>query len=476
VAFLDLFDVFHIYISFCENMVSILSFSFIIICILLSTLQQSSSFTLTETNSNIRNTISTADNDNSKRNFVNILSAQCSGKIRKNKSSMILQVLSSGEELVSTSIWEDLATFLLKIQYPTVTSNNNNMMYPDLPEREKLRRQLVTILRVGLPSAASGLTAFLFFPIISLGLADLFNNEEVLFVLSTDSSQFIQDMQVVVGFLFSLLIGQTYYFMYQQQESIYNALFSEVSEAKSLLEQSSLVCQGRGFYPQILRSINQYVEEDLKKLRSFEPAVLLSKKPSDDPLESIMYLTSVGLPGTIYDTVRSLRQARAERLGALQRKLPQLHLTFLWLLASLELLSFPVLGAGVQTVGGYNTLTVEGIFFGVMASGVVMVMLVVYELYSPSGGAYNVDGVLGVMVRGMEEELDLRMKGDYGINSLNPTAEKFNDGGNEMVQLLVDQKQEELGKVEDEEIAVKQSSRSRVNRWLIKKCVGWLEE
>ena len=312
-------------------MVSILSFSYIIICILLSTLQQSSSFTLTETNSNIRNTISTFNNDNSKRNLVNILSAQCSGKIRKNKSSMILQVLSSGEELVSTSIWEDLATFLLQIQYPTVTSNNNNMMYPDLPEREKLRRQLVTILRVGLPSAASGLTAFLFFPIISLGLADLFNNEEVLFVLSTDSSQFIQDMQVVVGFLFSLLIGQTYYFMYQQQESIYNALFSEVSEAKSLLEQSSLVCQGRGFYPQILRSINQYVEEDLKKLRSFEPAVLLSKKPSDDPLESIMYLTSVGLPGTIYDTVRSLRQARAGRLGALQRKLPQLHLTFLWL-------------------------------------------------------------------------------------------------------------------------------------------------
>lgn len=297
----------------------------------------------------------------------------------------------------------------------------------------------------------------------------------MLFVLSTDSSQFVQDMQIVVGFLFSLLIGQTYYFMYQQQESIYTALFLEVSEAKSLLEQVSLVCQGRNFYPEVLKSMQQYVEKDLKKLQSFDPALLLSKRPIDDPLESIMYMTSVGLPGAIYDTVRSLRQARADRLGALQRKLPQFHLIFLWLLAILELLSFPVLASGVQTVGGYNNLTVEGFLFGVMVSGVVMVMLVVYELWRPGGGAYNVDGVLGIMVRGLEEELELRMKGDqYGSTLLNPTAEILNYDVT-MDQILLDQEREKQAE-NIEEIEVSQRRPSRLRRWFVNFFFGWLKD
>merc|ERR1719469_521926 len=184
-----------------------------------------------------------------------------------------------------------------------------------------------------------------------------------------------------------------------------------------------------------------------------------------------MYMTSVGLPGSIYVTVRSLRQARAERLAALQRKLPQLHLLFLWLLAVLELLSFPVLGSGVQTVGGYNILTVEGLLFGIMTSAVVMVMLVVYELWRPAGGAYNVDGVLGVMVRGMEEELNLRMQGGaYGSNLLNPTPEKL-DLDDNIDQMVLLQKQEEQGENEVETV-VKQR---RVSRF-VRNCVSWLME
>jgi hypothetical protein len=33
--------------------------------------------------------------------------------------------------------------------------------------------------------------------------------------------------------------------MYQQQEAVFVSLFGEVTEAKSLLEQVALVCQGR---------------------------------------------------------------------------------------------------------------------------------------------------------------------------------------------------------------------------------------
>jgi hypothetical protein len=112
----------------------------------------------------------------------------------------------------------------------------------------------------------------------------------------------------------------------------------------------------------------------------------------------------------VYETVRSLRQARAQRLGALQRKLPTIHMALLWVLATIELVSFPLLGAGTQTIGGYNVLTVEGVLFGIMTFGIVMTLRVVFELWKPRGGAYNVDGVLAVMVKGLEEELGIRME------------------------------------------------------------------
>ena len=75
-------------------------------------------------------------------------------------------------------------------------------------------------------------------------------------------------------------------------------------------------------YSKVLESISKYVKSDLKQLQA-DPAILISSRPVDDPLESIMYLTSVGVPSSVYETVRSLRQARAARLGALQRKLPK---------------------------------------------------------------------------------------------------------------------------------------------------------
>lgn len=71
-----------------------------------------------------------------------------------------------------------------------------------------------------------------------------------------------------------------------------------------------------------------------------------------------------------------LFRARAGRLGALQRKLPPIHLLLLWILAAIELVSFPLLGAGTQTIGGYNILTVEGCLFGVTTFGIVMTLRV----------------------------------------------------------------------------------------------------
>mmetsp|Transcript_12835 Transcript_12835/g.27225 ORF Transcript_12835/g.27225 Transcript_12835/m.27225 type:complete len:388 (+) Transcript_12835:122-1285(+) len=325
---------------------------------------------------------------------------------------------------------------------PIVLDNTNTNTNNSPPQQLELQVQLQTLSRILLPSLGSSLLAYLLFPPLALQLSYLINDSATFAVLSVDSSQFIQNFLTVTGLTFSILVGQTYYFMYQQQEAVFVSLFGEVTEAKSLLEQVALVCQGRrDMYEMCLGAMKEYVEEDLKRGLGKDPALSLSGRPMDDPLEVIMYLTSVGIPSSIYDTVRSLRQARATRLAALQKKLPPVHLLLLWLLALIELSSFPILGAGTQTIGGYNILTIEGVLFGIMTFGIVLTLNVVGELYVGSGGAYNVDSVLRVMVKGLDEELEVRMRDVAGVDD---------DGDNRGETLILGGKS--LGAVEQSEM------------------------
>ncbi len=270
---------------------------------------------------------------------VSITSLSITPSMEDNEETLIDRIATS----ITNKLIKDTEDYTTFIGTEAVTVVNT--------KKEKFRYQLITLLRVGIPSIISGITAFFVFPFLALFLASLVNDAGVFAVLSQDSSQFVQNFLTVSGLLFSILIGQTYAFLYQQQEAIFYALFNEVTEAKSLLEQVALVCQGRTMYAKVLESISKYVSNDLKQLQA-DPAVLISARPVDDPLESIMYMTSVGVPSSVYETVRSLRQARASRLGALQRKLPRVHMLLLWLLAGIELISFPLLGAGTQTLGG----------------------------------------------------------------------------------------------------------------------------
>lgn len=54
------------------------------------------------------------------------------------------------------------------------------------------------------------------------------------------------------------------------------------------------------------------------------------------------------------------------------------------------------------------------------------ILKVVGELWRPAGGAYNVDKVLGVMVSGLEEELNARINGSkvYSSRELSPSLPK----------------------------------------------------
>mmetsp|Transcript_110076 Transcript_110076/g.351118 ORF Transcript_110076/g.351118 Transcript_110076/m.351118 type:complete len:315 (-) Transcript_110076:73-1017(-) len=271
----------------------------------------------------------------------------------------------------------------------------------------------LTLTRVVLPTLLSFVLGTLVYSPVCQALQnslDIGNTGvgPILSSLGMDQSQFMQNFLTVNGLLFTILCEATYSTLSAQQERLYHALFREVSEAKSLLEQASLVCQGRPFYPKVLESLGEYVANDLRQLDA-EPADLLANRPMDDPLEYILYVTSVGVPSVIYDTIRDLRQARSERLGAMQRKLPAIHFALLYVLGILVLLAFPLLGAGTASMFREgNILGVQAIFFGAMCGAVVMTLQVIYELWRPFGGAYTVDVVLGKMVRGLEDELRAR--------------------------------------------------------------------
>ena len=273
--------------------------------------------------------------------------------------------------------------------------------------------QLVTLLRVGVPSTLMAIISYVVYPDISMSIFAWINDVDATSVVANDYSQYIQNILTTSGLMFSITVGYTYYFLYQQQEAIYLSLFDEVTEAKCLLEQVALVSQGRSeMYHTILDHIQRYIDDDLTQF-FIEPSVLLSRRPIDDPLEQIMYLTSVGEPSVVYQTVRTLRQARAYRLGALQRKLPPIHFALVYALASNILVVFPLLGAGSQTIGGSEILHVQAVYMAIVVFGIGIVLGVLNELNQPARvGAYNVVSVLSIMVKGLVEEITDRQAGE----------------------------------------------------------------
>lgn len=287
--------------------------------------------------------------------------------------------------------------------------------------------QLVTLFRVGLPALAAASAACLSYPYAAMTLAGIIDDPRAFSVIAQDSSQYIQNILTTCGLMFSILTGYSWYFLYMQQESIYLALFEETTAVKTLLEQIALVSEGRKeMYHDILHSIKRYVREDMTQSQ-VEPSILLSSRPVDDPLQDIMYLTSVGEPSIVYQSVRAVRQARAHRLGALQRKLPQIHFILLWTLAAIVLCTFPVLGAGVQTIGGPGILSVQSWYLSFIVFGITMTLGIINELYKPAGdGAYNVVTVLSIMVDGLEEELEGRLADKYITSFLSPTNDVTN--------------------------------------------------
>ncbi len=238
------------------------------------------------------------------------------------------------DELPSMQLQTSPARSLSSKSQITSTKQQHNGKHDFIISKQQLPQaqiQFETLSRILIPSLMSSVLAYTLFPSLALGLSYLINDSATFAVLSVDSSQFIQNFLTVTGLTFSILVGQTYYFMYQQQEAVFVSLFWEVTEAKSLLEQVALVSQGRrDMYEICLVAVkrcvffsctrvfrynctlvldilsasphlkpyhyftfvtHRYVEEDLKEGLGTEPAKVLSARPIDDPLEIIMYMT-----------------------------------------------------------------------------------------------------------------------------------------------------------------------------------------
>ncbi|KAJ1633371.1 hypothetical protein T492DRAFT_546902 [Pavlovales sp. CCMP2436] len=129
-------------------------------------------------------------------------------------------------------------------------------------KRVRMQQTVATIRRVILPSIVCTVLGVLYFDNITAFVMRSLDAGGLVMVMQ-DESQFIQNFLTVIGLLFSILAGNAYSSLYTQQESIYFALFHEVSEAKSLLEQTTLVCQGRPFYPAVLAQFELYVSQVL---------------------------------------------------------------------------------------------------------------------------------------------------------------------------------------------------------------------
>jgi len=276
--------------------------------------------------------------------------------------------------------------------------------------------ELATAARTGAkalaPSVGLAVVGALAFGPLAIWLRTFINGEG-LAVLANDEGQYFQNYVNAINIMFSLLLVNTFSWLYNQQEQLYVSLFVEVSVAKALLEQLAYVSRGRPEYAsELLGNVRRYVDEDLTQLKA-EPVIALlggSQATYADPLEQVMWLTSVGSPGDVYETVRSLREARGRRLGALQRKLPAAHFALLAMLGVLVLAIFPLLAAatGAAVAPEDGLLRVQAVLFGFMTFAIAITLNVLYAFWMPAGSAYNVDAVLGVMIDGLRAEIDER--------------------------------------------------------------------
>ena len=95
----------------------------------------------------------------------------------------------------------------------------------------RTKQAMSTLVRVALPTILATALGFLYFDDLSLAIRSLLDVGTIR-ILMADEAQFIQNFLTVIGLLFSILAGNAYAALYEQQEAIYSALSQGVRQGR----------------------------------------------------------------------------------------------------------------------------------------------------------------------------------------------------------------------------------------------------
>lgn len=103
-------------------------------------------------------------------------------------------------EVDDSNLWEQIAVRIYDVRAdPSCVSNFV---------------QCVSLLRVSVPALVSAAAAKVVYPLAAMQIAGWIDGDDGVFaVVAQDASQYIQNVLTTSGLVFSILVGQTYYFM-----------------------------------------------------------------------------------------------------------------------------------------------------------------------------------------------------------------------------------------------------------------------
>eukprot|EP00929_Paragymnodinium_shiwhaense_P070778 TRINITY_DN35896_c0_g1_i1.p1 TRINITY_DN35896_c0_g1~~TRINITY_DN35896_c0_g1_i1.p1 ORF type:complete len:443 (+),score=94.92 TRINITY_DN35896_c0_g1_i1:91-1419(+) len=284
-----------------------------------------------------------------------------------------------------------------------------------------------------LPSSVAGLAGAVSLIPLAAAVRALMS-ESTQMILKDDVTQYTQNAFTVVGLLFTLLLAETLSMMVSRQQNLFNAIFAEISEAQALIEQITLLCSGRyagsssveevagSQMSFLLDDLESYLEKDFGNLG--ETPLLPSPESQGstaDLLERLLFATSVGVPSSICSSVMALRNARAQRLAAAQRRFPPGHYTILYFFGFLVLLMFIILSAGTASFEQAGQAAYIGHIwwlhaplFGLLVGTIALSVLLIQALSDPgrkiSESIFGPQLVAQEAIRGLTQEFKSRQE------------------------------------------------------------------
>lgn len=301
-----------------------------------------------------------------------------------------------------------------------VANRMQEAMADSLPGKDNGGGAVAALLKIVLPSLLLGVLASVSFGPMALWLRSLLS-AAVLEVLKDDVTQFLQNSLTLVLLLFGLLLGETISMLLQRQDKLYRAVYREAAQAQALVEQLTLLGAARGYGgsqkrgTELLDEVSSYLLEDFDHVG--RPALLpIRRNNSADPLERLLFATSVGVPSSsICSSIRAIRQARAERLAAAQRRFPSGHFLLVGVLGAMVLGIYLLLASGLASFEGPVDALLPGhllwllaVLFGVLVSALTFTAGVAKELADPDLGLFGVSELMKELSHGLARSVDSR--------------------------------------------------------------------